>query len=189
MTEMIELNKEAEKNSSLDTMRFFAVLIDGEEGFDALAGPAQFGDDFYESPLIGEVEYAYPSHGCSQITNPKDIQGKIALVYRGECMFAKKVLNAEIAGAIGAIVIDNKKDTSSETNSLFSMAPDGESTVKIGSIFLGSREGYKLERLYEKYGSVSVLLSHTEVDVKNFYSLAKNPKQTHTNTSHDPDEL
>lgn len=189
MTEMIELNKEAEKNSSLDTMRFFAVLIDGEEGFDALAGPAQFGDDFYESPLIGEVEYAYPSHGCSQITNPKDIQGKIALVYRGECMFAKKVLNAEIAGAIGAIVIDNKKDTSSETNSLFSMAPDGESTVKIGSIFLGSREGYKLERLYEKYGSISVLLSHTEVDVKNFYSLAKNPKQTHTNTSHDPDEL
>ena len=52
------------------------------------------------------------------------------------------------------------------------MAPDGESTVKIGSIFLGSREGYKLERLYEKYGSISVLLSHTEVDVKNFYSLA-----------------
>jgi len=124
MTEMIELNKEAEKNSSLDTMRFFAVLIDGEEGFDALAGPAQFGDDFYESPLIGEVEYgkllslifansfkAYPSHGCSPITNPKDVQGKIALLYRGECMFAKKVLNAEIAGAIGAIVIDNKKDS------------------------------------------------------------------------------
>jgi len=81
------------------------------------------------------------------------------------------------------------------------MAPDGESTVKIGSIFLGSREGFKLERLYEKYGSVSVLLSHTEVDLKNFYSLAKvnrkktissnfkNPKQTHTNTSHNPDEL
>ena len=102
-------------------------------------------------------------------------------------MFAKKVLNAEIAGAIGAIVIDNKKDTrliiskiqisqiylSAETNTLFSMAPDGESTVKIGSIFLGSREGIKLERLYEKYGSVSVLLSHNEVDLKNFYFLAK----------------
>ena len=57
MSEMIELNKEAEKNSSLDTMRFFGVLIDGKEGFTSLAGPAQFGDDFYESPLIGEVAY------------------------------------------------------------------------------------------------------------------------------------
>ena len=52
-----------------------------------------------------------PSHGCSSLTNPKDMQGKIALLYRGECMFAKKVLNAEQAGAIGAIIIDNKKDT------------------------------------------------------------------------------
>ena len=33
------------------------------------------------------------------------------VLYRGECMFAKKVLNAEQAGAIGAIIIDNKKDT------------------------------------------------------------------------------
>jgi len=36
-----------------------------------------------------------------------NINGKIAVVYRGECEFGAKALNAQIAGAIGVIIINN----------------------------------------------------------------------------------
>lgn len=185
MQEMIELNAEVESNRKrdFDAMRFFGVLIKGPEGFTTSGGPAQFGDDFSDGPLIGEIEYGMPSHGCDPLTNPEMVQGKIVMVFRGNCMFARKVKNAELAGAIGAIVIDNNVDTSAETNTLFSMAPDGETTVKIGSVFLGSREGKRLESLVRKYGSVSIIMNSEVVDLDDFYSLAK------VNSSHAPDEL
>jgi len=46
-----------------------------------------------------------PTEGCSVLTN--DLTGKIALVRRGNCPFVDKVKNAQDAGAIGAIVMNN----------------------------------------------------------------------------------
>lgn len=36
-----------------------------------------------------------------------DVNGKIAVVYRGDCQFGRKALNAQLAGAIGVIIINN----------------------------------------------------------------------------------
>ena len=47
------------------------------------------------------------SLGCNALTNGVDVAGKIAVVYRGECDFGKKAKNAENAGAVGVIVINN----------------------------------------------------------------------------------
>lgn len=46
-----------------------------------------------------------PANGCSAIST--DVSGKIALIDRGVCAFTVKVLNAEAAGAIGALVVNN----------------------------------------------------------------------------------
>jgi hypothetical protein len=44
--------------------------------------------------------------GCAALTN--DLTGKIAVIYRGGCTFTKKCLNAQQAGAIACIVINNE---------------------------------------------------------------------------------
>ena len=45
--------------------------------------------------------------GCEPFTNAAAVAGKIALVDRGYCTFTVKVKNAQIAGAVGAIVANN----------------------------------------------------------------------------------
>jgi Zn-dependent metalloprotease len=44
---------------------------------------------------------------CSPLTNSAAVSGKIALVNRGGCEFSTKVLNAQNAGAVAAIVVNN----------------------------------------------------------------------------------
>lgn len=64
------------------------------------------------SPLSGNVVLvndgtATPTLGCSTLTNAAAISGKIALIRRGSCPFVQKVLNAQNAGAIGVIIMNN----------------------------------------------------------------------------------
>ena len=47
------------------------------------------------------------SLGCNALVNGTDITGKIAVIYRGACEFGTKALNAENAGAVGAIIVNN----------------------------------------------------------------------------------
>lgn len=44
---------------------------------------------------------------CGDAINASEIDGNIAIVYRGECPFVDKVINAQEAGAIAVIVINN----------------------------------------------------------------------------------
>ena len=48
------------------------------------------------------------SLGCNALVNGVDITGKIAVVYRGTCEFGLKALNAQDAGAVGVIIINNQ---------------------------------------------------------------------------------
>ncbi|MFZ4542794.1 MAG: PA domain-containing protein [Saprospiraceae bacterium] len=45
--------------------------------------------------------------GCDQINNAAAINGKIALIKRGTCLFVEKVLNAQKSGAIAVIIFNN----------------------------------------------------------------------------------
>lgn len=44
---------------------------------------------------------------CNAIANPADINGKIALLYRGSCDYSEKVLNCQNAGAVAVVIINN----------------------------------------------------------------------------------
>ncbi|MCY7294133.1 rhombosortase-dependent M36 family metallopeptidase [Alteromonas sp. a30] len=48
--------------------------------------------------------------GCEAATNPEALTGKIAIIDRGSCAFTDKVLNAQEAGAIAAIIVNNNDD-------------------------------------------------------------------------------
>lgn len=44
---------------------------------------------------------------CSAVTNGPSIAGKIAVIYRGSCEFGAKAFNAQQAGAVGVVIINN----------------------------------------------------------------------------------
>lgn len=49
--------------------------------------------------------------GCTVYSNGAAIAGNIAMVDRGTCTFVAKARNAQAAGAVGLIIVDNKKET------------------------------------------------------------------------------
>jgi hypothetical protein len=44
--------------------------------------------------------------GCFALTNGVDVAGKIAMVYRNTCEFGTKAYNAQLAGAVGVIIVN-----------------------------------------------------------------------------------
>ena len=53
---------------------------------------------------------AEDSLGCNALVNGAQIAGNIAVVYRGSCEFGVKAQNAENAGAVAVIIIQNSTD-------------------------------------------------------------------------------
>ena len=48
-----------------------------------------------------------PSEGCNALINGAEVNGKIAVIRRGNCDFTVKIQNAQNAGAIGVIMVNN----------------------------------------------------------------------------------
>ncbi|XP_048213788.1 ER degradation-enhancing alpha-mannosidase-like protein 3 isoform X2 [Perognathus longimembris pacificus] len=167
MQEMIELSSQQQKEQQLPPR---AVQIVSHPFFGRVvltAGPAQFGPDLSKhKETRGFVASSKPYNGCSELTNPEAVMGKIALVQRGQCMFAEKARNIQNAGAIGGIVIDDNEGSSSDTAPLFQMAGDGKDTddIKIPMLFLFSKEGSIILDAIREYEEVEVLLSDKAKD-------------------------
>ncbi|WHI51235.1 S8 family serine peptidase [Microbulbifer sp. MLAF003] len=64
-----------------------------------------------------------PLEACSQLTNPGEMAGKIALVKRGGCSFTEKYNNAADAGAV-AIVVYNDGTAVDRMDPIVMSAPD-----------------------------------------------------------------
>ena len=48
-----------------------------------------------------------PFDACGTVSNPEQVQGKIAVVLRGDCTFVEKAQKAQDAGAVGVVVVNN----------------------------------------------------------------------------------
>ncbi|XP_057583303.1 ER degradation-enhancing alpha-mannosidase-like protein 3 isoform X5 [Hippopotamus amphibius kiboko] len=195
MQEMIELSSQQQKEQQLPPR---AVQIVSHPFFGRVvltAGPAQFGLDLSKhKETRGFVASSKPYNGCSELTNPEAVMGKIALIQRGQCMFAEKARNIQNAGAIGGIVIDDNEGSSSDTAPLFQMAGDGKDTddIKIPMLFLFSKEGSIILDAIREYEEVEVLLSDKakDRDTDNAASIPpseqnSNPTENHETTSLD----
>ncbi|XP_018408472.1 PREDICTED: ER degradation-enhancing alpha-mannosidase-like protein 3 isoform X3 [Nanorana parkeri] len=168
MQEMIELSSQQQKEQQLPP-RAVQIISHPFYGRVVLtAGPAQFGMDLSKNVAgtRGFVAKAEPYSGCSEITNSETIKGRIALMQRGQCMFAEKARNVQKSGAIGGIVIDDNDGSSSDTAPLFQMAGDGKNTddITIPMLFLFSKEGNIILDAIREYQEVEVLLSDKAKD-------------------------
>jgi minor extracellular serine protease Vpr len=78
-------------------------------GIPVTVGSNTFGAALGDFDNFGAVTAAYtvttPANGCSAIT--EDLTGMVALIDRGVCTFTTKIRNAENAGAIGVLVVNN----------------------------------------------------------------------------------
>ncbi|XP_061895272.1 ER degradation-enhancing alpha-mannosidase-like protein 3 isoform X1 [Entelurus aequoreus] len=162
MQEMMELSSQQQKEQlppraiQIVSHPFFGRVV-------LTAGPAQFGMDLSKSStgVRGFVTVAEPYTGCSEITNSEYVRGHIALLQRGQCMFAEKARHIQKAGAIGGVVVDDNEGSSSDTAPLFQMAGDGRSTedITLPLLFLFHKEGNILLEALKEYREVEVLLS------------------------------
>uniref|UniRef100_A0A674K7R9 alpha-1,2-Mannosidase n=1 Tax=Terrapene triunguis TaxID=2587831 RepID=A0A674K7R9_9SAUR len=122
------------------------------------AGPAQFGMDLTKQEH--GVVLSEPYQACAAISNRQEVQGKMALAQRGECMFATKARNLQEAGASGVIFIDNAEGSCSEEMVLFQMVGDGStSDIVIPLVFLFQKEGQVLLDALSQHRNVDVLLA------------------------------
>jgi hypothetical protein len=74
--------------------------------------PAQFGPAIDLTGISGDLAVVAdgsenPTLGCESLVNGEEISGRIAVVDRGECFFTDKVKNAQIAGAVAVLVVNN----------------------------------------------------------------------------------
>ena len=80
--------------------------IAGEYSFvSASFGPAV--GSFTGNLVLANDGTSSPTEACNELTNDSAIGGNIAVIERGACEFGVKVLNAENAGAVAVIVINN----------------------------------------------------------------------------------
>jgi len=77
---------------------------------------------------------ALPTEGCNALTNGASVNGKIALIRRGTCPFVQKIINAQNAGAIAVIMMNNVPGTP---------IPMGgtDSTIMIPSVMISKEDG------------------------------------------------
>lgn len=59
----------------------------------------------FDPPITAPYTVTTPANGCSAIST--DLAGKIGLIDRGVCTFTTKVRNAQNAGAVGVLVVNN----------------------------------------------------------------------------------
>ena len=101
---------------------------------------ANFGMIPFDTQLIGHAKRAYPLDGCNNLTNNGSYP--ILIMYRGNCTFAQKALNAQLVGAKVLIVVDNVV----EFESGVSIIPDDSHTgITIPTIMISKQDGDNIQ--------------------------------------------
>lgn len=80
---------------------------------------AYFGNLLPRNGLAGQARLVSdgsgdPNDGCSALTNAAQVQGRIALIKRGICASAQKARNAQQAGAVAVLVLNDRAETPSD---------------------------------------------------------------------------
>ncbi len=101
-----------------------------------------------------------PNDGCDNITNGGSLNGKIAVIRRGECEFGFKVLAAQNNGAVAAIIVNNVPGVPPLMG-----AGEVGCQVTIPAFAISDVEGEPIITLLDGGGSVNGTINGTNVPV------------------------
>lgn len=120
----------------------------------AVTAPGAFAydDGTYTDPVDGSA--GGDSASCGDVINPLDVDGKIAFIYRGVCNFSLKAFNAQEAGAVGCVIINNEPG-----NLINMLGGDNATDVHIPVIFISDADGAALRD--------SIMAGNTELFIGN----------------------
>ncbi|MBC5635679.1 S8 family serine peptidase [Ornithinibacillus sp. BX22] len=136
---------------TIDALQF--AIEGGESGVAAYMSSSQ------TDPVVGNTyELVEAGLGHPEDYEGKDLEGKYALVQRGEIDFVTKALNAQEAGASGVIVYNN-------TDGMVNMATDP--TIVIPQVFLSKADGDKLRDALLNGQTASVTFTGEQTSVPN----------------------
>ena len=96
------------------------------------------------------------NEACDLITNATDLQGKIALIKRGNCGFTDKVLAAQNAGAVAVIIMNNDPE-----GGLVNMSGEDD-RITIPALFISFETGSLMLDKLQNNQSVFVELAKDE---------------------------
>jgi extracellular elastinolytic metalloproteinase len=91
----------------------------------------------FTSNFVLYLDAAGVSEACSAATNAAQLNGKIAIIKRGNCDFVMKVKNAQLAGASAVIIYNND---AALPNTLVNMS-GADATITIPAIFMTYNQG------------------------------------------------
>lgn len=117
------------------------------------ASEASFGPGVSTTPITADLvmidDGVVPTdNGCEPAVNGGALNGKIAVIYRGSCSFANKVSNAQAAGALAVIIINNAAGTP------FTMGGT-DPTITIPSIMVSQADGNSMAAQINGGGAVN----------------------------------
>ena len=104
--------------------------------------------------VLGNSNGDSQSEGCSELVNSSEIEGKIAVIRRGNCAFVDKANNAQDAGAIAVIIVNNAAGNAA------GQAGDDDD-ITIPSLMVSKADGEKLIAALEN-GTINITLSRSE---------------------------
>lgn len=115
--------------------------------------------------VTGQVVYyndqaATTHEACVAPSNPSALAGKIALINRGNCNFTVKVKNAQLAGAIGVIMVNNV------TGPNVTMA-GSDNTITIPAVFISQMDGGFFAAQLANNLNVTLYAANIDGDVDN----------------------
>lgn len=121
-----------------------------------LVATANFGPPLSNPGISGEIVLARdatanPTLACAPLINGPAMQGRIALIDRGDCNFTDKVLNAQRAGARGAIIANN-------TGGGANVLGGSNNAITIPALSVSREDGQRLKDALEQssFGTISM---------------------------------
>lgn len=136
---------------------YFEIVEPEALAYTFKANPASFTPAWNTTYTSVPLVPSNPPCGCGFIRNYDEMEGRIALIERGECSFVSKVVRAEQAGAAGVIITDQDEDN----DELFiSMVDDTtERKVTIPAAFLLGKNGQIIKRTLERLELPAALIN------------------------------
>ena len=130
------------------------------------AREAAFGPRLTAVPVTGKLVLAVAAvaaptgkseEGCGAFANADSVRGNIAVVYRGSCPFADKVQNAQLAGAIAVVVINNAPG---DPIVMGGAPTQPQPAIAIPAVMIGQADGKAIRDLLDAQTEVVVALKN-----------------------------
>ena len=144
-------------------------------------GTADFGPHVTPSGVTASVVQASPNDGCAALTNASGVSGRIALIDRGTCNFTVKVKNAQNAGAVGVVMVNNVSPGVIQMGG-------GDASITIPALMVSLADGSTLKSQLTNGLNVTLMLDNSALGGTDAQGralmFAPNPVQLGSSVSH-----